>query len=899
MKAKLHYVLTTTMLFFAFSSFAQKSYFTKVNHDASFQKTTINKDQTNSESIYQIDFKGLTTILSQVVAKPNKSQVQECIIGFPNLHGELERFKVVESSVLHPDLQSKYPEIKSYVASGIDTPTAYMRFSLSPYTGLSGIAVKNHQTIVYQALKNSPNQVLVSQKSNLLQNKLFNCLNLDKNLKQALKVNTLKDADDSKKRTYRIAISTTGEYAQANGGTLASVNAAINATLTNINAVYENDLNVSLQLIATNNNVIYLNPSTDPYTGLGNYNSQLANTLDTQILEANYDVGHLLAGIDDAAGNGTGDAGCIGCVCNNGGSYPNRNHKGSGYSTSSNPFGINFDIDFVAHEIGHQFGATHTWTHDGNEGNNSQMEPGGGSTIMGYAGITGSTNLQLHSDLYFHAISIQQITNFIKGTSCAMITDTGNTTPTANAGNDLVLPVGTAFKLIGSGTDADGDNLTFCWEQMNEDNASTVYPNPESTNSNSVLFRSFPPKPENTRHFPNISDLRFGVNATQWEKVPNVNRTADFRLTVRDNKPGGGNNTHDNMRVTFNSNFGPFEVTSQNSQGIIWESGKTETITWAVNNTNNLSGASNVNILLSTDGGLSYTTTLATNIPNNGVYTFTVPNSPAPYCRIMIEPTDNYFYAINSQDFAIDYQVTTNCTRYSSADNLGISITDNGKAFTESHSINIGPNSNISDVNIGVNISHSYNGDLEIGVVNPSNTQVLLKYHEDCGEETNIVCIYDDDAIPYNCLEAANNKSFRSSNDLLALFNNQNASGNWTIQLGDFESGDVGTLNSWFVEICETAETPLSVVDPPTESNEFKLFPNPNKGTFTLQLFNPSGNPILIDVFDIRGRLVYKDVYQNITNFDKQIVLNPIQSGLYVMQVSYGAEKVIKKIVVK
>jgi subtilisin-like proprotein convertase family protein len=805
---------------------------------------------------------------------------------------------MVEASVLHPDLQAKYPEIKSYIGYGIDSPSAYLRFSISPYNGVSAIVLGKNTTTVYQPQKGHLNQIMVSNKSDLSENTSFVCNKLDSFLGNHSKLSVSKDADDSIKRTYRLALSVTGEYSQKNGGSLASVNAAINASLTNINAVFENDFNVSMQLVANNDDVIYLDPSTDPYTSIGSYNTQLASTLDTEILEANYDVGHLLGGVDDGDGNGTGDAGCIGCVCNNGGSYANKNHKGSGFSTSPNPSGINFDLDFVAHEMGHQFGATHTWTHDGNEGTNSQMEPGGGSTIMAYAGITGSTNVQLHSDPYFHAISIQQITTYIKSTSCAVETNTGNITPTANAGNDLTLPIGTAFKLVGTGSDADGDDITFCWEQFNEDNAATFYPNPNSSNSNSVLFRSYLPTNNNTRYFPNLFDLKFGVNTSQWEKIPNVNRTADFRLTVRDNKPGGANNTHDDMRVTFDNAYGPFEVTSQNTSGILWENGTNETITWEVNNTNTLPGASTVNILLSTDGGLTYNTTLASNIPNNGNTTITVPNTPAPYCRLLIEPTGHNFFAINSQDFAIDYDVSKTCTQYNSNPNLGIIITDNGKDFTQSHAINISESSTITDINIGVDITHAYIGDLAIAVLSPDNTQILLKSPKDCSDEEDIKVSFNDDAVFFNCQNASSNTAGKSLNDLLSDFNGENTFGNWTIRLGDYEPSDEGTLNAWFVEICETIEIPLNI-EVPENPNKIAVFPNPNYGEFNIKFFNPSKSEVKIQVYDIRNRLIFQNVYQETTNFNELLKLKQSNSGVYILKVYSNSKNFTKKIIIK
>jgi subtilisin-like proprotein convertase family protein len=897
MKTKLHYVLTTAMLLCVFSVFPQKTLFYKVASKKPVLKTKVSKQDKNKEVVYEFNYSDLVKALESGKNR-NQSKSAEIIIRFPNLKGKLERFKIIESSVLHPNLQAKYPEIKSYKGYGIDSPSAYLRFSISPYNGVSAIILGKNQTIIYQPKKDNLNQIVVNNKADLSENNTFVCKKIASYFDDFSKSRASKDADDSIKRIYKLALSVTGEYAQANGGTLASVNSSINASLSNINAVFENDFNVSMMLVEDNDNIIYLNPVDDPYTSLGSYNNQLASTLDDVIEEVNYDIGHLLGGIDDSNGNGTGDAGCIGCVCNNGGSFASRNHKGSGFSTSSNPSGINFDLDFVAHEMGHQFGATHTWTHDGNEGTNSQMEPGGGSTIMGYAGITGSTNVQLHSDPYFHAISIEQITTFVKSTSCATETNTGNTTPTINAGNDLTLPIGTAFKLVGTGNDADGDVITFCWEQFNEDNAATIYPNPNSTNSNSVLFRSYLPTEDNTRYFPNLSDLRFGVNASQWEKIPNVNRTADFRLTVRDNKPGGANNTHDDIRVTFNDAYGPFEITSQNVSETLWESGTNETITWLVNNTNTLPGAENVNILLSTDGGLTYDIPLASNIPNNGNATIIVPSVPAPHCRLLVEPTDNNFFAINSTDFAIDYEVIKTCTQYNSDSNLAISITDNGKDFTQSHAINISDSTTITDVNIGVDITHNYIGDLAIAVLSPDNTQILLKSSKDCSDEENIKVSFNDDAVLFNCQNASSNASGKSLNDMLSSFNGENTFGNWTIKVGDYEPGDLGTLNSWYLEICETTETPLDIEEPeyPTK---ISIYPNPNYGKFNIKFFNPSKSEIKIEVFDIRNRLIYQKVYKGVSNFDELIELTKANAGLYILNVYSSSENLTKKIIVK
>lgn len=881
MKTKLHYVFTTTIFLIAFSAFAQDNFFVKTEYN---QKATSLKTASKSSTTYQFDYKLLDTALKKAALK-NSSKTSNTVISFPNLKGALEKYRVVEAPVMHPDLQKKYPEIRSYIGYGIDTPSSYLRFSLSPYKGLTAIILGKEKTEVFQPNQENTSQFTVLDKPSLVKKDGFNCRTVDTFFDASSKNNGLKDADDSINRLYTIAISVTGEYSDFHGGTLPLVNASLAATLTNVNAVFENDFNVSLQLAANNDNVIYFDAATDPYSGFNNYSAEVQSTLDTEIGNANYDVGHLISAIGF-----DGNAGCIGCVCTTG-------LKGSAYASDTEPDGFNFDIDLVAHEIGHQFGANHTWTHDGNEGTNVQMEPGGGTTIMGYAGIANSANIQLNSDPYFHGISIEQVTNFIKTTSCAIETNIVNTTPTANAGNDITLPIGTAFRLTGTGADSDGDNITYCWEQINENNASTIFPNPNSGNSDAVLVRSFPPTTSPTRYFPNLSDLKFGVNANQWEKVPNVGRTADFRLTVRDNKPGGANNRHDDMRVTFNPSFGPFQITSQNTTGISWSSGSTETITWDVNNTNALPGASNVNILLSTDGGETYNE-IVSNIPNNGNHSLTVPNSPSPECRLMIEPTNSNFFAINSENFAIDFEVNTTCTQYNSSTNLGINIDDNTGVFTQSHVINIPDATTIADINIGMDITHSYIGDLGIEIVSPNNTTVTLKTSSDCDSEENIITIFDDNAVGFNCFNSDNNISQKSLNDLLEVFNGESAAGDWTIRLGDFQPGDTGTLNSWFIEVCETTNAPLEISQFAFE--KVKIFPNPNDGEFTIKIDSAHANKdIKIELFDVRGRLVYTEQFTQTSKLNETVGLNGIQSGMYLLRLRDETSTDIRRIVVK
>ena len=457
----------------------------------------------------------------------------------------------------------------------------------------------------------------------------------------------MRNADDGILRRYRLAVSTTGEYTAYHGGTKASALAAINATMTRVNGVFENDFNVTMVLIANNDAVIYTSASSDPYTTSGSYNSQLQSTLTSVIGEANYDVGHLFA-----RASNNGNAGCIGCICVNG-------QKGSGFTSRTDPEGDPFDIDYVAHEIGHQFGANHTWTFNGNEGTDAQMEPGSGSTIMGYAGITGATDVQPNSDPYFHAKSIQQVTDYIKSRTCQTNINTGNAVPTANAGLNYTIPKGTPFVLTGSGTDANAnDVLTYCWEQYDENNASTTNPSVNATTG--VAFRSYSPSTDTKRYFPRLETIKTGATSWQWEAVPNVARTLNFRMTVRDNKAGGAANNSDDTVITVNGTAGTFVVSSPNTN-LTWNVGTSQTVTWSVaGTTGNGVNAANVDILLSTDGGNTYPITLLANTPNDGSQAITVPNNVGTQNRVMVKGSNHIFFEISNTNFTIAGQVA--CT---------------------------------------------------------------------------------------------------------------------------------------------------------------------------------------------------------------------------------------------
>lgn len=608
----------------------------------------------NKYKIFSLNFKSLKTNFESASKRdPNNKLATTILLDFPLENGTMESFNIEKTSVLHPDLEAKYPEIQSFYGVSKKNPLNKIYISMSR-EGFTGVITGEKTIYIDPYSKNDVNTYIVYDRKEYERSTSdsFAChTDMDEDLTKAvssnLKTTNLKD---SKLRTYRIAIACTSEYTAYYGNTIAGALAGINTTITRVNSIYRRDLAVQFQVVANNDRLIYKDnfntdttPDADPYDNYDGTQMLNANTgnISGLIGVGNYDIGHVFST------GGGGIASTAPCGAN----------KGAGVTGIVTPQFDPFDIDYVCHEIGHQFGAGHTQNNDCQRALASAMEPGSASTIMGYAGIC-PPNIQNNSDAYFHAISIQQITATIAGNTCEVETTIVNNEPVVTALPALYnIPISTPFAITGIATDPEGDAMTYCWEEMDNGTSGTANVPPSSTNTgtSTVLgrpnFRSFFPTTNPSRTFPNIDAIVSNTTPT-WEVLPSVTRYMKFRLTIRDNNALGGQTNQVNTAIQVNAAAGPFVVTAPNT-AVTWYVGQTQNVTWNVASTNTATYSTTVNIKLSTDGGYTYPITLASAVANSGTQAITVPNNIGSNNRIRVEAAANIFFDISNANFEI------------------------------------------------------------------------------------------------------------------------------------------------------------------------------------------------------------------------------------------------------
>lgn len=611
---------------------------------------------------FDLNYNSFENVLSNASDKLNSGK-SSTIITFPNEKGELEEFKVFEASIMEEALQKRFKTLKSFKGVSLNNSSKTIRFSLTNLGLHAMIFGGEYGTVFIDPETRSKTEYIVYNRNQLPVIEPFECTFDDINEKQLNQIDDTEqfkaeNADDGNLRTYRLAIATTGEYSQfhldrqgvsdaaSDEEKKAAVLSAIVTTMTRVNGIYERDVALTMVLVDNNTEIIFLDSDTDGFTN--NSASDLIDesqtVIDANIGVENYDIGHTFS-------TGGGGLAQLNSPC--------TSSKAKGITGSSSPVGDSYDIDYVSHEMGHQFGATHTFNSEsgscsGNRTASTSVEPGSGSTIMAYAGLCSPENVQNLSDDYFHQVSIQQMwSNISEGnsSSCAEITSINNAVPIIEDLSNYNVPVSTPLILDVTASDQDGDVLTYNWEQLDVELADMP---PVSTSSVGPAFRSFNSTTSSKRYLPSLATVISGDLSSEWEVLPSVGRTMKFGVIVRDNNVNGGQTATDNLTLTFNEGSGPFKVTSQ-SEAETWSAGTAQTIVWDVANTDSSPINCNfVNILLSLDGGNTYPNILASNVTNNGQYTLNVPNVVTTQGKIKVESVGNIFYALNSGLISIE-----------------------------------------------------------------------------------------------------------------------------------------------------------------------------------------------------------------------------------------------------
>lgn len=596
-------------------------------------------------------------------------------------HG-FARFSVVQSPIMEPALAAQFPDIMTYSGQGIDDPAATLRFDVTP-AGFHAQVLSPNGAYYIDPYWHLDQSVYVSYFKHDLapradmefSEEMFDEHNAS--VKKVVADQAVPDLQFAAKgdftgsqdgvvtgakgnssnplarsgtqlRTYRLANAATGEYTAFHGGTVALGQAAIVTAINRVTGIYENELSVRLVLVSNNSSLVYTNAATDPYTN-GNASSLLTqnqSNIDTVIGSANYDIGHVFS----TGGGGLAGLGVVGLA----------GQKAQGETGLGSPVGDAFYVDYVAHEMGHQFGGNHTFNgvtsscSGGNRNGGTAYEPGSGSTIQAYAGICGVDNLQTNSDPYFHSVSFDEITRYTTtgvGNAAASISVTANNVPRVNAGSDFTIPANTPFALNAAGADADsGDVLTYNWEQRDLGVAQVVT---AADNGTSPIIRSFNPTFSPERVVPRLTNLLSNTTAA-GEKLPATTRTLSFRATVRDNRSGGGGvNTDDAVISVVNTGAG-FSVTAPNT-AVTWAGNSTQAVTWNVAGTTaSPISTVNVNVWLSTDGGQTFKILLAANTPNDGSENITVPDITTSTARIKVEAAGNIYFDVSNSNFTIN-----------------------------------------------------------------------------------------------------------------------------------------------------------------------------------------------------------------------------------------------------
>ena len=650
--------------------------------------------------LYQTDYHQLVMQLEQAPDEKNISSPEQGIrVSFPSIDGGVSDYYVFYTAISEEENENGYMHTRSYKGVDVKNPGNIIHLVAGDYFGLSLMGYNMEgQMYFVKSLTKDLNTYMTYQYSDITR-RHYECGVVSEMLPGGLDMQIQSNdytqplMSDSKFRSFRFALACTPEYAAyhveqagVENGTdtqkKVAVREAFNEAVAMLNGVLEREMSIRLVLVSNTNSLIYL-------TG-GNYTDNDTEQMITQnqtnvnnvIGDANYDLGHVF-GFESGGG-----LAAVGSICTTG-------QKARGASGTTQPEGAGFVIDIVAHEIGHQLGARHTFSvneevEEEEEGSGNggscignmetemftQVEVGSGVTIMGYTGLCAPFDYELQSYPFYHYKSLEEMNLVIAATDCGDMVNSGNPAPNISPILPKKIPHSTPFVLTAQATDANNPTtLTYSWEQIDaaltEDGDLAEQP-PVATSEFGPNFRLYNLTAKNYRSFPSESVVMegstieaAGVVGSEWEVLADFSgRVYTFGVVVRDNNVMNGGQTRNSLpAIVETQEAGPFVITYPDNipetGQVQWLANTPKTITWDVAGTDaNGVDTEYVKISYTTNNGATWTAfegNANPNIPgsfaNTGsaeIMTPELENTTSAF-RIKIEAIGNIFYTVSKR----------------------------------------------------------------------------------------------------------------------------------------------------------------------------------------------------------------------------------------------------------